>query len=206
MARRKKNNSLQIEEKEVVMAESATLDQEKENQEVILESVQTEIDLARVELERTKLQIAEQKHQLELMKSSPRRELDSREIELRDKQISMGSEKSALKEKIERQRIRDSEMVTGRFMNRRAPGQPVKLPYVKYETDPVKWYPLEDGKVYTIPRGFADQLNGGTDEDPCYYTPQFSQIQGEMDPNKPQSAIHHVDSSNKKYAFVATNY
>lgn len=203
MARRKKNNSLQIEEKEVVMTEAMEIQGVTEKE---LDSLQTELDLARLDLEKTKLEIAEQKHQLELMKTSPRRQLDPDEIKLQEKQVTMGSERSALKDKIDRMKARDSVMITGKFMNRRAPGQGVKLPYVKHDTDPVKWYPLEDGKVYTIPRGFADQLNGGTDEDPCYYSPQFTQIQGEMDPNKPQSAIHAVDSSNKKYAFVPVNF
>jgi hypothetical protein len=91
-------------------------------------------------------------------------------------------------------------MITGKFMNRRAPGQTVKLTYLRYETDPVKWYSFEDGKIYTIPRGFADQLNEH------YYTPHFIQKQTEMDPNRPASAIHDVDTSNKKYAFVPVNF
>lgn len=206
MARRKKNNSLQIEGKEVVMSESSVMDSPVENKEVILDAVQVELDLARLDLEKTKLEIAQQKHELELMKRTSRRELDPDEQKIYDKGINRNHESTTLKNKIDAMKARDSEMVTGKFMNRRAPGQGVKLPYVKHDTDPVKWYPLEDGKVYTIPRGFADQLNGGTDEDPCYYTPQFTQIQGEMDPNKPQSAIHHVDSSNKKYAFVPVNF
>lgn len=167
------------------------------------ESIQKEIDLSRIELENTKREIEETKQSL---KNLQNREYSQREIEISEKQVSMSHEKTTLKDKIEKQRIRDSELVTGRFMNRRAPGQPVKLPYLKHSTDPVKWYPLEDGKVYTIPRGFADQLNGGTDDDPCYYTPKFTQKQGDMDPDKPQSAIHSVDSSNKKYAFVAMGY
>lgn len=207
MGRRKKNNSLQIEEKEVLMKDSTVLENPiPANDEKILEAINSEIDVARLELAKTQLEIEEKKHQLELMKITPGREIDARERELIDKQVGMSNESRTLKEKIEKQKAHDNVMVTGRFMNRRAPGQPVKLPYVKYETDPVKWYPFEDGKVYTIPRGFADQLNGGTDEDPCYYTPQFSQIQGEMDPNKPQSAIHNVDSSNKKYAFTPVNF
>jgi hypothetical protein len=175
----------------------------KDMEEKVYESLQQEIDKARIELENTKREIEETK---QAQKKLNNREYSQKELEISEKQISMSDERSSLKDKIERQRIKDSELVTGRFMNRRAPGQSVKLPYLKHVTDPVKWYPLEDGKVYTIPRGFADQLNGGTDDDPCYYTPKFTQKQGEMDPNKPQSAIHSIDSSNKKYAFVAVNY
>lgn len=208
MGRRKKINSLQIEKKEVVMTESAVLEtptQEKTTEQMI-EEVQTELDLARLDLEKTRLEIAQQKHELSLMKITPSREITSQEKELSEKQVTMSNEKQTLKEKIDKQKEYDCVMVTGRFMNRRAPGQPVKLPYIKYETDPVKWYPFEDGKVYTIPRGFADQLNGGDETNPCYYRPQFSQIQGEMDPNKPQSVIHSVDTSNKIYSFVPINF
>lgn len=203
MGRRKKNNSLQIEEKEAGMTETMTMENSLEKE---IEEVRKELDLARLDLEKTRCEIAQQKHELNLMKVTPSREITQQERELSEKQVTMSNEKETLKQKIEKQKAYDSELVTGRFMNRRAPGQPVKLPYIKYETDPVKWYPFEDGKVYTIPRGFADQLNGGTDDNPCYYTPQFIQRQGEMDPNKPESAIHAVDSSNKKYAFVALNY
>ena len=205
MGRRKKEKSLQIEKKEAVMTE--VLDAPViESDEIKLEAVQTEIDLARQELERTKHEIEERKHQLELMKVTPSRHIDEAERKLIDKQVGITSAKTTLSEKIEKQKAFDSVMITGRFMNRRAPGQAAKLTYLKYDTDPVKWWVLEDGKTYTIPRGFADQLNGGTDEDPCYYTPKFNQVQGEMDPNKPDSAIHSVDSSNKKYGFVPLNF
>ncbi len=207
MARRKKEKSLQIEEKEVVMTESTVMDAPVENREVILDSVQVELDLARLDLERTKLEIAQQKHELELLKNAPtRRELDPEEQKLHEKHLTMGSERTTLKDKIEKQKAFDNVMVTGRFINRRAPGQPVKLPYLKHEGDPVKWWPFEDGKVYTIPRGFADQLNGGTDNDPCYYTPRFQQKAGEMNPDAPSSAIHSVDRTNTKYQFVPVGF
>lgn len=193
MGRKRKNNVIQEEMKiEAVMSGDETL-----------EAIQQEIDSARLELENTKREIEEKKHQLKLI---PNREISLQESQLVEKQVSMTSKMTTLQEKIEKQRIRDSEMVTGKFMNRRAPGQSVKLPYLKHATDPVKWYPLEDGKVYTIPRGFVDQLNGGTDDDPCYYTPRFIQKQGEMNPDMPESAIHSVDSTNKKYAFVPTSF
>lgn len=168
-----------------------------------LENIRQEIDAARQELEKTKIEIEEKRASL---KANAAREISDQEINLIEKQITRGNSKETLRAKIDKQRDKDSEMVTGRFMNRRAPGQGAKLPYIKYDTDPVKWYPLEDGKVYTIPRGFADQLNGGTEEDPCYYTPKFAQKPGEMDPNMPASAIHSVDTSNKKYAFTPINF
>lgn len=193
MAKKTKNESVQ---EEIKMGETMTGEQ-------TLEMVQQEIDRARIELENTKREIEEKKLEL---RTPGGRLITEEDRKLTEKQVTMTSEKNSLKQKIDRQQAIDSELVTGRFMNRRAPNQSVKLPYIKYATDPVKWYPFEDGKVYTIPRGFADQLNGGSDDDPCYYTPQFTQKSGEMDPNKPSSAIHAIDSSNKKYAFTPINF
>lgn len=193
MARQKKIKTIQMEEKI----------EGKMSGEIELESLQTEIDLARVELEKTRKEIAEKKSEIELM---AKRDITKEEIKIIEKQITNSVKNDALKEKIESQKAYDNERVTGRFMNRRAPGQAVKLPYHKYPDDPIKWYPFEDGKVYTIQRGFADQINGGDETNPCYYTPKFAQKEGAMDPDRPESQIHHVDTSNKKYAFVPVNF
>ncbi|MEK7111960.1 MAG: hypothetical protein AAB875_01405 [Patescibacteria group bacterium] len=185
MARHKKNNSIQEEVKpEVTMTEEAVLD-----------SLQTEIDLARKELEATKLSLEEKKRELSL-----KREVSDEEVVLIDKQKTLGNEKKAKNSVIEKQKELDNVKVTGKFINRRAPGQQVKLAYIKYDDDPVKWHVFEDGKVYTIPRGFAEQINE------YYHTPQFVQKSDFMNPDAPSSAIHEVDTSNKKYAFVPVNF
>lgn len=189
MPRHKKIKTVHIEEKpEVSMSD-----------EQQLESLQTELDLARVELQKTKLEIEENKHQLQTVNS--RRELEDWERKSVDKQISRNNESEAKKSVIEAQRAHDKEMVTGRFINRRSPGKrEEKLTYMKYADDPVKWYPFDDGKVYTIPRGFADQINEH------YYTPNFKHNDVQMDPNRPESAINDIDTSNKKYAFVPVGF
>lgn len=187
MARQKKFKDVQVEEKK---GTSMTDSQ-------VLENLETEVDKVRLELENTKRQLEEKKSELNKMSS---REIDAAEQKIIDKQVAGFAKNQGLKDKIEAQKEYDSEMVTGKFINRRAPGMPAKLTYIKYDSDPVKWYNLEDGKVYTIPRGFADQINDH------YYTPHFVQKQGEMDPNRPSSAIHDVDTSNKKYAFVPVNF
>lgn len=163
----------------------------------VLESIEAEIDKARIELEVTKRQIEEKKQELSKF---PIRELDAKEKEIQEKQVSGFAKNAGLKEKIEKQKAFDNVMVTGKFINRRAPGQSVKLTYIKYADDPVKWWPFEDGKVYTIPRGFADQIKDH------YYRPYFVQKESEMDPNKPSTAIHEVDTSNKSYDFVPVNF
>lgn len=167
------------------------------SEEKVLDSLQGEIDQARIELEKTKRMIEEKKAEIA---SSGRREIDANEMRIIEKQIATSNQKEAKSKVIEEQKRKDNEKVTGKFINRRAPGQSVKLPYMKYEDDPVKWHPFEDGKVYTIPRGFAEQINE------YYHTPVFTKKEGPMDPNAPSSQIHAVDTSNKKYAFVPVNF
>lgn len=190
MGRPKKEKTIQIEEKTLIQENSMS-------QEVELESLQSEIDKARVELERTRLEIEEKKKE---MKFVARREIDADERALIDKQISRTNERKASEETIARQKAYDNEKVTGRFMNRRNPGQGVKLPYIKYADDDVKWWHFAEGQVYTIPRGFADQINEH------YHMPRFIQKDGATNPEDGSSRIAQVDTSNKKYAFVPVGF
>lgn len=193
MARHKKFITVDSKEK--------SIDEQTEvcmTQTVELESLQQEIDKARVELEATKLDIEERKKQAALI--NPRREHDANDLRAQDRSTTATSAKAAGLAEIEKQKLLDNVKITGKFINRRVPGQTVKLTYMKYEDDPVKWYELEDNKVYTLPRGFVDQIND------YYYTPHFIQSNEIMDPNKPKSSIHQVDNSNKKYAFIPLNF
>lgn len=158
----------------------------------VLESIETEIDLKRKELENMKVELSEVQEKLQ------RREVDHEERRIIEKQVQGHAKGNGLKEKIEKQQEFDNVMVTGKFINRRHPGSSVKLTYMKYADDPVKWYDFDDGKVYTIKRGFADQIND------YYYKPHFIKKNPDefMDPNKPQSAISNIDTSNKLYSFV----
>lgn len=189
MARPKKENNIKIENKNLI-------DEKKMSEEQQLEDLQTEIDKARVELERTRLEIEEKKKELQF---TERREIDPEERALINKQISRINEKKTSDDVVSRQKAVDNEQVTGKFMNRRNPGQPIKLPYIKYADDPVRWWHFEEGKVYTIPRGFADQINEH------YHMPKFIQKEG-VQAADGTSAIHAVDTSNKKYAFVPIGF
>lgn len=164
-----------------------------------LETLETEVDKVRMELENAKRELEEKRAEIKKM---PVREVDSEEMVIVKKDVAMQSKNAGLKAKIEAQKAYDNVMVTGKFINRRAPGNSVKLTYLKYESDPVKWYTFEDGKVYTIPRGFAEQINEH------YYKPGFIQKSPDafMDPSKPSSAISEVDTSNKIYAFVPIQF
>ena len=199
MTRRKKEKSLQVEEKnEVVMTEQVVID--------AIEEAEKELDLKRQELELVKRELEEKKAELSKV---PARVIDEDEKEVMKKHEGQSKEKQSLKEKIERQKAYDNEMVTGRFTNRRVPGQPAKVPYIKYADDPVKWWHFQDGQVYTIPRGLADQLNGGSENDPCYYMPRFIQKTGELVPSNTtgeNSQIAQVDTSNKKYMFSPVGF
>jgi len=183
------------EKTEVCMTASNIDELTKDNAE--LEQIQQELDLARVELEKTKLEIEENKKALNALPVAK---------EIKDAPAT-SVEGQSLKAKIAAQKAYDNVMVTGKFSNLRAPGNPVKLPYIKYEDDPVKWYTFQHGEVYTIPRGFADQLNGGSEDNPCYYMPHFIKNEGAIiDPNQPESGIHAVDTSKKKYMFSPINF
>lgn len=190
MTRQKKNKQLHSEQKsEVNMSESEVVE--------TLESLESEVDRARLELEKLKIEIDEKQRQIKTM---PAREVSEDEMIIVKKQQSGFVKNAGLKEKIEKQKAYDNVIVTGKFINRRAPGQPAKLTYIKYEDDPVKWYTLEDGKVYDLPRGFVDQIREH------YHTPVFNQTTQAMDPNRPAGSIHDVDTSNKKYDFVPISF
>lgn len=166
-------------------------------EEVVLDSVQTQIDISLSELEKIKKEIAEHREDLKKLNA---REYDAKEIAISEKMLTQNSASNALKEKIARQKAYDDQMVTGRFTNRRAPGQPAKLAYIKYDTDPVKWYEFLDGMTYTIKRGFADQINEH------YHTPMFIKNNSPMNPDDPESGIQSVDTSNKKYMFSPVGF
>ncbi len=158
-----------------------------------LELLESELDRARLELERTKLEIEAKKKELA-------------SVPIAEKNVTVGNKSLALKEKIEAMKAYDNQMVTGKFINRRAPGKTEKLTYMKYEDDPVKWYEFRDGGVYTIKRGFADQINEH------YYTPHFIQkhpsemiLIGDETAGE-SSTIAEVDTSNKKYSFSPIHF
>ena len=202
MGRHKKIKSIESKEKqEVIMAV------ETEDHVNTLETLETEIDRTRAELEAVKVELEEKKA---LAKSMPMREVDEDEMIIVKKQQTNTSESRAAKEIIEKQKAYDNVKVTGKFINRYKPGQPEKLLYQKYIDDPVKWYTFDDGKVYTIPRGFADQINGGTDNDPMYYKPRFIEKEGHqvIDPSRvgENSSIGRIDTTDKKYQFVPVNF
>ena len=189
MARQKKIKTIQIEaQQEVNMSEAA-----------VLENLQTEIDLARIELEKTRKEIAEKKAESEKYQYTerPLRDLSPDEKVVVDKHLGLSVEKKALAAKIETQKAYANQMITGKFLNLRAKGQSAKLCYDQFPGDVAQWITFQHGQVYTIKRGFADQINE------YYYTPRFIQKEG---PDDGGSAIDAVDRSDKKYAFVAIGF
>ena len=168
-----------------------------------LESLESEIDRVRAELESAKIELEQKKAETKVLAVRPLRELDADEKVISDKHIAISNEKKSKLEILDKLKEYDNQKVTGKFMNRRAPGQPAKLLYQKHADDPVKWYTFKDGSVHTIPRGFADQINEH------YYTPHFIKNEGDYSPSNTlgeNSAIHEVDTTNKKYAFTPVNF
>lgn len=172
----------------------STQEADKENE---LEILNRELDEARIELEKARLEIEAKK-----------RELASIPVEVKASQSpAIAIKDVSLNSKIEDMKARDSIMVTGKFYNLRVKGQEVKLPYIKYGDEPVKWHPFSHGQVYTIPKGFADQINGGTESDPCYYMPHFIKNEGFIiNPDEPGTGINAVDTNDKKYSFVPLHF
>jgi septum formation topological specificity factor MinE len=201
-----KNNIKKFDEKTEVCMTTGILEEVIEviekpvdlaQESVELEQIQQELDLARVELEKTRIEIEEAKRSL---KSIPIESKASESPAVAIKDVSAQN-------KIAEQKARDSVMVTGKFYNLRVPGRSEKLPYQKYGDEPVKWHPFNHGQVYTIPKGFADQINGGSETDPCYYMPRFIKNDNPIiDPDNPDSGIHAVDTSNKKFSFLPLGF
>ncbi len=156
-----------------------------------LEVIQQEIDQARIELEKTRFEIEAKKQELKTMPVVAKAS-ETPSITIKDNSLS---------EKIAAQKLLDNEMVTGKFHNLRAKGQPAKLTYMHHADDPVKWYTFQHGEVYTIPRGFANEINEH------YHTPRFIKNEGIiLDPSHPESGIHSVDTSDKMYSFTPINF
>ena len=197
MARHKKINDVHSVEEPIKEVLPMTDTQVLEETYTELDQVRAELEAARLDLEEKKRQIKEEEASVNKMRG---RKLDDDEKIIHDKHVNNMSQRTSAASKIEQQRQIDSVMVTGKFINRRAPGSAAKLTYCKYKEDVPKWTTFEDGKVYTIQRGFADQINEH------YHKPAFIQKAGEMDGNRPESAIQEVDTSNKLYSFVPINF
>ena len=186
--------TLEKEEPEFTVASMSNEESEKESN---LEQLNKELDEVRIELERARLDIEAKK-----------RELAALPVEVKAAEAPAVAVKDAsLFSKIQEMKARDSVMVTGKFYNLRVKGKSEKLPYLKYGDEPVKWWPFSHGQVYTIPKGFADQINGGTESDPCYYMPTFIKNEGAIiNPDDPGTGIHAVDTSDKKFSFVPLHF
>ena len=61
-------------------------------------------------------------------------------------------------------RDKDREMVRGIFRFFEVPGGTMAFSFRKYKEDEIETYTLEDGSIYTIPRGVAHHLSNN-----CWY-------------------------------------
>lgn len=207
MARKKKEVQMSTNEVAVQETAVAPVDASVENQYQELENVEQSLDMARLELERVRQELAAlqdaKKNALKIDDS--RREIDADERKIIEKQHNVNNERNTLRNKIEEQKRFDKELVTGKFIHRHKPGGMAKLTYIKYADDLPKWWTFEDNKIYTIPRGFADQINE------YYHKPRFiEKPQGSYNltpaTTGDNSSIHSVDREDKMYAFVPVNF
>lgn len=56
-------------------------------------------------------------------------------------------------------RDKDRVMVKGKFLFHEVPGGRMSFSFRKWKEDPVERFDLDDGEIYTIPRGVARHLN-----------------------------------------------
>ena len=56
-------------------------------------------------------------------------------------------------------RIKDREMVRGKFIFHEVPGGNMAFNFRKHKGDPLEKFELNDGQIYTIPLGVAKHLN-----------------------------------------------
>jgi hypothetical protein len=80
--------------------------------------------------------------------------------------------KAEAQKKVETQKERDLEMVTGIFEYKNKRGQTLKFRFGKYEEDGFKEYILTDGKRYRLPRMVVRHLNKN-----CFYT-EYKRLDG----------------------------
>lgn len=80
--------------------------------------------------------------------------------------------KEELRKKIERDRARDAELVTGIFRFLETKGGTLEFSYHIYPDEPNEVYSLRDEERYTLPRGVARHLNNS-----CFYK-EYKQLNG----------------------------
>lgn len=99
-------------------------------------------------------------------------------------------------EEIEKMRLRDRTLVRGKFHFQECPGGEVKFPYKRYGKDPMEWYRMVDGQVYTIPLGVAKHLT-----DNCWY-PEYSykKQDGSTDVQAVTKKIHRVSFQSMEFS------
>lgn len=97
-----------------------------------------------------------------------------REIQPNDKTQQQKKDKNkGWEEKIRYQRDKDRELVKGKFIFHEVPGGCLEFNFGAYKGDPIEFYSLRDGQVYTLPLGVARHLNKN-----CWY-PEYEYIKSD---------------------------
>lgn len=110
---------------------------------------------------------------------------------------------------VERQREKDSELVTGRFKNFETPGGSVFFNIHLYPGDDFKAYELRDGEMYRLPRGVARHLNTN-----CFYR-EYRHLPGQAGQEglrsgpadgRPRAQDLQMSQKVHRYGFFSTEY
>ena len=97
-------------------------------------------------------------------------------------------------EQVEFMRQRDREMVRGIFRFFEVPGGNMSFSYRKYKGDQVESFSMNDGEIYTVPRGVASHLSNN-----CWYPEsahkmdEFGRIVAQVNKKKRRCSFEPLD-------------
>jgi hypothetical protein len=104
------------------------------------------------------------------------------------------AKKRLTEQEIEYMRQKDREMVRGIFRFFEVPGGNMSFSFRKYKGDEVESYSMNDGEIYTVPRGVAHHLSNN-----CWYPEsqhkmdEFGRIVAQVNKKKRRCSFEPLD-------------
>jgi hypothetical protein len=100
-------------------------------------------------------------------------------------------------------RDKDREPVKGIFRFYEAPGNILEFNYRAYKEDPIEFYSLKDGEIYTLPLGIAKHLNkSGWYPEYEYFKDDNTTVQS----FSPQGHVMRVAKKVRRYGFQSLEF
>ncbi len=109
-------------------------------------------------------------------------------------QKTMPTKKKLTPQEVEYMRQKDREMVRGIFRFFEVPGGTMAFSFLKYKGDEVENYSMNDGEIYTVPRGVAHHLSNN-----CWYPEsqhkmdEFGRIVAQVNKKKRRCSFEPLD-------------